>query len=453
MTSAPLNLLILAPLLILIADAAGILLSAGSELYRSGKAKQRLSAWIAMTGLAAAPALKLMVILSGQGGDVQGTLIGDGAGMLWTLFFCAVGLAVIAFSLEGPLPDSGDHHALILLAISGALIVAQAIHILALALGLAIFYTALCALSKPFVVWQRAVAHGIGLACLFLGIALLYGTTGSLHIPAVAEQLSKPVGTSNSLSTLGVALVVGGALVPPANWLFIPANDKTTLPGEILTWLTLPGTTIAALSRLIQAQTKNISLLLEILGILLAISGYFAAFRVQPFKKALMGLAIACLGTLILSLGMPSVGQGMLWYLLISQALSLVCLWTLPINDLAGLGQAHPQLVVAVTLCLLNLAGMPPLAGAAAQLGLIKAAAENGQGWMAVPIIAWNLCAWLWAGRWLATMWFHSSSGRDLEYPALANALIAWTVAGGALLAGLYAEPIWQWMANLVSST
>jgi NADH-quinone oxidoreductase subunit N len=458
---------ILVPLLTLVGTAVGVLLC---DLWGT---TQRLSAWVSLTSLIVAPVLMLIVVVSGQGGTAQGMLIGDGMAALWALLFCAAGGIAILIGLgrmqDAPSLGSGTY-ALVLFAVSSALIVAQSAHMLSLAIGLATLHVSLAALSGLRTAWRYLVVHGLGLACFLFGLALLYGATGSMQVDMVAEVLNRQTSASstNPLAMLSLGLVAGGLLLPlgivPFHTWLPGLCQRSSLPGGCLMSHLLPGAALAALLRLgchAASVTYNLTVLLAILGTLSVGLGYVYALRAGLIREALAGIVIARSGTWLLSLlVLRSANWAILFYLLLSSSLNLFCLWAVvacaspegkwaPV-DITGLGSRHPGLALVATLCLLNVVGVPPLAGAVGQLYLVHVAIAAGYGWMVGLTIAGSLLAWLLAGRWMMAMWMHPTPGREPIRVAPEILLVALGAAAGIVWAGLYARTILNWFASLV---
>jgi NADH-quinone oxidoreductase subunit N len=363
----PSNAATLVPLLTLIGAATGIL------LLDVWGAPWQFSAWVSLASLVVATALTLIVVASGQGGAIQGMLGGDGAAALFTLYFCGVGGTTALISLGSAGIRDGGGYALLLFAISGALVVAQSTHMLPLAIGLTILHVALSALIGPGAAWRFLIAQGAGLASLLLGISLLYGATGSLRMDTVSENLSRQanVGVTNPLAALGLGLTIGGLALPLGVMPFhtwLPAACRKARPlGRLLLSMALPGAAIAALSRLGGAWLGRSRDLVATMGVLSILLGHWTALRSPAIEDALTGIWIAQSGILVLTaLAGSTIGWTASLYILVSNGLNLACLWAvivdvsreeehpLSLAGIAGLGRDRPWIAGAVTFCLLN---------------------------------------------------------------------------------------------------
>ncbi|MBN1583886.1 MAG: hypothetical protein JXA89_24475 [Anaerolineae bacterium] len=463
---------VLIPLTALVSAAIGVLLL---DLL---DARPRLLAWVSLTSLAVAPALALIVVFSEQGGLVEGMLTGDGTSTLWTIFFCGIGGVSILLEWQSMVAwRDGGHYALLLFAVSGTLVVAQSTHMLSLALGLATLYISLDGLSRLETAWPYLLVHNMGLASLAFGIALLYGATGTFHLDLMADVLHQQlaVGKSNPLGTLGLGFLVGGLIVPLVISLlsrWSPQTHQTTRRPEELYTILLPSTTITALGRLASIWPAHLDIILAILSLCMIGIGYITALRSRTIETTLHSIAIAQAGLVLIVLQDPISAStwGLVLYLFISSSASLTGLWALVAqinsnlgrtttktalshNSIIGLGQRQPWLAAAATLCLLNLAGAPPLAGSVGQLHLYYNIVENGFPWQTWFIIGNAVGIWLLVARWVTAIWRNPTQQQErVDVNPEITILLLVSIAG-VLLAGLYAEPVLNWLVRLAAIT
>jgi NADH-quinone oxidoreductase subunit N len=430
----------------------------------------RLAAWVSLTSQVIATVLALIVMVSGQGRVVQRLLHADGISALFTFTFCSVGVAAVLLGLgsgrDAPSQDTGSY-VLALLTICGTLIVAQAVHMLALAIGLALVYVTTSALVDPKTARQYALTQGVSLACVTLGLTLLYGATGTLELGTMAGQLADQ--PPNTLATLGMGLLLGGLIVPLATIVSSPQIRgplwDADILGQYLVSLVLPGVACAVLGRLQPIWSDQVLPILTIAGALSVGLGYLMAIRPGAcVREILLGATFAQSGAFCLALTtLPQQGWQVLFYVMLGSSLSLTGLWALMVcarlgnaypstlGDLDGLGHHLRWLAGATTLCLLSLAGVPPLAAGIGTLGLFQAILSAERGWALVPVVLGVLMAWLLIGRWIRAMWKRphvDQTWRPAPPEAVAVALIA---AGGTVVAGIWAHAIMNWMAGLVT--
>jgi NADH-quinone oxidoreductase subunit N len=347
-----------------------------------------------------------------------------------------------------------------LFAASGALTVTQATHTLPLMIGLAVLHVATTVLVGPQRGWRYPVVQSAALACVLFGTTLWYGASGTLSLDPASEVQTA---ASNSLAALGIGITIAGlsqwwGLEPWGAFRWAPHTGQAPTPRGLLIALILPGAAAAAMSRLSGALAGPWLTVLAVLGSLSLVVGYLRALCSYHIAGMLRGIIAAQSGILALALVcQPTVGWAPFFYLLASNALSLLGLWvvisdgdTNTRDDVAGLGKRTPWLAAGATLCLLNLAGMPPLAGLTGQTALLQASTQEGHRWLQAPLAASSLPAWLWATRWILTFWVRLPQDRPQRRTSPEIALIALLSAGGTLLAGLGAARIWGWIDALI---
>lgn len=453
-----LNAMTLVPLLALVGTALGILLA------QSWRPPWRLSAWSALAGIATAMVLALIVVLSGQGGSMQGMLSLDGTSALFIVFCSATGATAILLELGSVGNEDGGRYAIMLFALAGVTIVAQATHILPIVLGLAIVHIAASALVDPRRAWQLLVPQSIALGCVLLGLALLYGATGTLRTGILRAPTTT---TANPLELLGLSMLTGGSLlslgvVPFHVWVSEVVQRTGVREGYLLTLL-LPQVVVALLAGLADNWPPELGTLLLILGALSVLYGYTKGVYCFGVRGALSGIAIAQSGMLAVSIALASPkDKSVLFYALAVHGLNLACLWTavanmrrtddqpLTLDDLDGLARRRPWLAGALAVCLLNLTGAPPFAGFMALLSMLRTAASQHRGWLVVPVVAGSLVAWLTSSRWIVRMWACPARARQWVPTTPEIAVITLGSAGMMALAGVFAETVWSWLAVLL---
>ena len=118
------------------------------------------------------------------------------------------------------------------------------------------------------------------------------------------------------------------------------------------------------------------------------------------------------------------------------------------LKDLAGLGRQRPMIALALTLFLLSLAGIPPLAGFTAKLLVLQAAIETGYLWLAILGIATSVVAVVYYFRVISSMYFRASEVDVPEFRSRATGLAIGIAALGTILLGIFPN----WWLQLVST-
>jgi NADH-quinone oxidoreductase subunit N len=236
-------------------------------------------------------------------------------------------------------------------------------------------------------------------AFMIYGIALIWGTTGKLNfteLAAVAPQFAQ-----NKAFLLGVVLMLVGlgfkiAAFPFQIWapdVYQGAPTPTTaflaIGSKAAGFVLLLRVLFTALPGVINT-TAWANFLIIISGLTI-LYGNLCAIPQHNIKRLLGYSSIAHAGYLLLGVAaLNASGQAAILYYLggylftvlggfLVIALVLRQLDTGEISGLAGLGQRSPLLAATLTISLVSLAGIPPLAGFFGKFLLLKAAVEAAQ--------------------------------------------------------------------------
>lgn len=366
-------------------------------------------------GYAAAAALGLLlaVSLSGygnctlEGGAFGGMFVQDGLSIFFKRFFLLAAMLVLIMAVEfSDRVASGisEYYSLILFALAGMMFSASANDFAMLFVSLELitvtFYVLTSFQRGRLVSLEAGVKYliigALSSAFMVFGIALVSGVSGKMNfteLATVAAQFS-----DNKLFLLGLVFVLTGlgfkiSAVPFQIWApdvyqgsptpttaFLAVGSKAA--GFVLL-LRFLFTAIPAIT----AQWTN--LLIIIAGITI-LYGNLCALPQRNVKRLLGYSSIAHAGYLLLGIAaLSSAGQSAILYYLSGYlftvtagflVISLVMrhLETEDVSGLAGLSERSPLLAATMTLAMVSLAGIPPLAGFFGKFLLLKAVVEQG---------------------------------------------------------------------------
>jgi NAD(P)H-quinone oxidoreductase subunit 2 len=240
---------------------------------------------------------------------------------------------------------------------------------------------------------------GAASSAIFLyGLSLLYGLSGGeTHLSAIATVIGD--GTQNALGLLiALVFVIAGisfkiAAVPFHQW---TPDVYEGSPTPVVAFLSV-GSKAAGFALAIRLLTEAFPAVIEqwqfiftALAILSMILGNVVAIAQTSMKRMLAYSSIAQAGFVMIGMviGTEAGYASMLFYLLIYLFMNLgafacVILFSLrtgtdQISEYAGLYQKDPLLTLALSLCLLSLGGIPPLAGFFGKLYLFWAGWQAG---------------------------------------------------------------------------
>ena len=320
--------------------------------------------------------------------------------------------------------------------------------------------------------FRQVMSGGIGLATSVYGMVLLYAATGTTDL----AQLRTGVRIDGQhidavLAVVGIALLVVGLLVaagtPPVQ--AFSRHVQEGAPGAIAGFSAAVGTVTATavLARFavegFGAGSSHWTVLVEVLAASAMLAGAVLALRASTIRRLIADLSIAQAGFLLLAVaatgngvsGTHVAGPTALLFALLAAAAALVATLLLAgIFDAAGLGTSldsyrgvgrrAPATTAFLTLALLGLAGLPPLAGFLARVLIAESALDAGAGWAAaIAILAMGIAA-VALFRWVAAMYAED----NLEAPfavtttPLISRATAWSAAVLGLLLAAFAGPL-----------
>jgi NADH-quinone oxidoreductase subunit N len=403
-----------------------IVLGAGALALTFGLAASPpvLHSWLA--GLGAAGALALTVWqavvpmqLSVEGlttvTALEGSVALDGISLFTRLTVYATTLLVLPLG-HAYLRDREVHRPefepLLLLSASGMAVLGAANDLITFFVALEVLSIALYVLSGIARRDRRSqesaikyfVMGSVASAILLYGMALLYVATGSLDLAGIGEAVSlfstpyRVVLIGMVLTTVGLGFKV--ALVPFHAW---TPDVYEGAPTNVTAFMAA-ATKAAAFAGLLRIYVTAFGFLTDvwvpILAVLAAITmlyGAVVALVQQDVKRILAYSALSHAGYAAIGVAAasPAGVSGTLWYLM-TYALSTLAAFgaviaierrnhrQVTLGDMRGLGRTSPALAGIMSVALLSLAGLPPLAGFVGKLQVFTAGVESGLTWLVV---------------------------------------------------------------------
>ncbi|MCS7280585.1 MAG: NADH-quinone oxidoreductase subunit N [Desulfobacterota bacterium] len=313
--------------------------------------------------------------------------------------------------LEREQAISGEYYSLLLFATLGMMIMVSSNNLLTIFIGLEVMSISvyiLCGLFRENAKSAEAslkyfLLGAFSSAFFVYGVALLYGSTGSLDIAGYADFVSK--GNYSTVLMLGVALLIVGfafkiALVPFHMW----TPDVYEGAPTSITAFMAAGVKSAAFVTFLRVFYKAFLPLIEewgdILWLIAAFTMSYAnitALVQDNVKRMLAYSSIAHAGYVLIAFvtGQKTLSSSIVYYLMAYTFMNIgafACVIllgrkgeeNLDINSYAGLSGRHPFVALCLTIFLLSLTGIPPLAGFMAKFYVFSAAIKAGYVWLAI---------------------------------------------------------------------
>ncbi|MGL9732100.1 MAG: NADH-quinone oxidoreductase subunit N [Wolbachia sp.] len=271
-------------------------------------------------------------------------------------------------------------------------------------------------------------------SCIMLyGISLLYGYTGQIdfsQLSSFVQNHQVTYGIVFGLVFILIGLCFKLAIVPFHMW----APDVYQGAPTIVTafFSTAPKAALVTfLIRLMNEELVNVKnyvqpVLLYVSALSVLISA-FGALRQKNLKRLLAYSSIGHVGFIFASLsiftrmGTDSSLTYLMMYIVISIGLFS---YFIQIDDddcnianLSGVGKKHPVLAFHLSILLLSMAGIPPLAGFFAKLFIFKGLINSGFISLSLILVVASVISCYYYLNIIKAMYFDKTSGNNITYP------------------------------------
>ncbi|MBI2619414.1 MAG: NADH-quinone oxidoreductase subunit N [Ignavibacteriales bacterium] len=394
---------------------------------------------------------------------LQGTF-----GSFFSFVFLAAGLLSLILSreyLERLNIHRTEYYALVIFAIVGMMLMASAIDLVVLFLGVELM--SLCLYVLAGFMRTRVTSNESALKYFLLGafvtgfllygIALLYGTTGTTNLVTIGKNFEAYSG--NAVFLLGVGMVMMGlsfkiAAAPFHLW----APDVYEGAPTSVTGFMSTAAKAAAFAAFITVFLRTFEFagtkVSEILAILAAVSmmiGNIAAIAQNNVKRMLAYSSVAHAGYMLTGIAAGNEeGQiGIMFYLaayvfMNLGAFSIVSLvegqndTRLSFDDYSGLSKQQPLLAALMSVFMFSLAGIPPLAGFFGKYYVFLAAVKADLTWLAILGVLTSLISVYYYLRLVVLMYFRDGEAQVAAKPSLGTIVAISLAAFLVLQLGLY---------------
>src|ERR1017187_6433193 len=367
--------------------------------------RKRFLGYAAAAGLAT-----LLVAHLGDGATgtaFNGMFVEDGLAVFFKRFFIVAAILVLFMSVEfSDRIASGisEYYSLVVFALSGMLFAASANNFAMLFVSIELitvtFYV-LTSFQRGRLVSLEAgmkylILGALSSAFMVYGIALVWGTTGKFNFNELALVASNF--TANKVFLIGLLFVLVGlgfkiAAFPFQIWVPDVYQGAPTPTTAFLAVGSKAAGFVLLLRVLFSAApavTEHWAKLLIVISAVTILYGNLCAIPQRNLKRLMGYSSIAHAGYLLLGVAALSAsGQSALLYYLAGYVFTVMAaffvitlvmrqLATEDISGLAGLNQRSPLLAATLTIAMVSLAGIPPLAGFFGKFLLLKAVIEQG---------------------------------------------------------------------------
>ncbi|MDH4120460.1 MAG: NADH-quinone oxidoreductase subunit N [Deltaproteobacteria bacterium] len=440
------------------------------ELFRRPGASTLPQALVALLGISASgygAYLQLGLDLKGFSGEV----IADDYAAVFKMVFAATAFLTVLIStryLADRKMDFGEYYALLLFAVGGMMVMASALDLLMVFVGLEILSISsyiLCGMLRHDVKSNESAMKYFLLGAfatgfLLYGMAMIYGATGTIHIREIGMALTNPDTFANPLVWFGMALLLVGfgfklSIVPFHMW---TPDVYEGAPTAVTAFLSAgpKAAGFAALIRLLVealgAMRGEWSQVLWVLAALTMTLGNVVAIQQNNIKRMLAYSSIAHAGYILAALvvstseGLGAVVFYTLAYTLMNMGIFAVLILAsgpdkerVTFDDFKGFGYVSPAVGLATLVFVLSLIGIPLTGGFVGKFQIFKAVVEQGYIWLAVIGVVNSVVSVYYYLRILVVFYMTPPQGepapKPVFHPGLAAAILVSAV--GVLYLGI----------------
>jgi NADH-quinone oxidoreductase subunit N len=346
-----------------------------------------------------------------------GMFVHDHLAIFFKQLFLLAAIAVLLLSVEfAPRFQTGvsEFYTLTVFALSGMMFAASANNFVMVFVSLELvtitFYILTSFLKNRMSSLEAGVKYlilgALSSAFLVYGIALVYGVSGSMSF---AEIAAKPELTLESnIFKLGLLFILAGlgfkvAAFPYQIWVPDVYQGAPT-PATAFLAIGSKATGFVLILRVLHSAVPELALNWELLFMVIAaitiLYGNLCALPQRNLKRLLGYSSVANAGYLLMGIAAlsPAGSSAILYYLggylfTVITAFTVIIMvskttGTEDISSLAGLNERSPFLAFAMTLSMVSLAGIPPLAGFFGKFLLVRAVIEQASSYSAYYLLA-----------------------------------------------------------------
>lgn len=296
-----------------------------------------------------------------------------------------------------------DRSALVLFALTGAIIMTSFGNMAMLFLGIELLSISLYVLAgsnkeslfSNEAAFKYFLMGSFATGFLLMGIALIYGATGSFHIAKIQEFLSTHAAELPGFFYAGVIMMLIGiafkiSAVPFHFWApDVYEGSPVTVTAFMATIVKIAA--IAAFWRIFASCFASVggtwATVLQVMMVMTLVIPNVTAVYQSNVKRMLAYSSVGHVGYMLLAFvanGQQS--AGIIFFYLVSYSLTTIASFTVlhevenarQPNGYEGLYKQSPLLAITMTVCMLSLAGIPPLAGFFGKYLVFSLALDNG---------------------------------------------------------------------------
>jgi NADH-quinone oxidoreductase subunit N len=444
-------------------------------VFSPSQAKKDYLGYVSLGGVILALIFSVSLFGKTQSG-FSGMVVADNYAVFFKAVFAIIGLLTILISIGYTSQQGigmGEYYVLVLFSTIGMMLMAAGTNLLTIFLGLETMSISIYVLAGIKRTDPRSVESAMKYFILgafatgfFLyGVALVYGATGSFSLEEISSFLSTSGSAGRSpLVILGIALLTIGfgfkvASVPFHMW----TPDVYEGAPTSITAFMATGIKAAAFAGLVRVFYSALApfqpdwtAIMWLLAVATMTVGNIVAIAQSNIKRMLAYSSIAHAGYILVAFTAGNdLGTSSILYYLLAYAFMNIGAFAIVIllgqrgaentliADYAGIGFKYPLLAAAMTIFMLSMAGIPPLAGFMGKFYIFSAAVKAKFYWLAVIGVLNSALSVYYYLRVTVLMYFRESekeiSGLTFSPAAVIGVIIA---VAGVLYLGIFPSTV-----------
>src|SRR6266516_3772014 len=413
-----------------------------------------------------------------------GMFIADQYAIFFDIIFLIIAAVMIlsSYSYVGKyVKANGEFYTLLLFSVTGMMLMASTTELLSIYISLELTSIPLYVMAGLLRTGERSAEAAVkyvllgamSSAILLYGFALLYGLTGTTDLNGIATSIKNGVQTGNVLVLIASVLILAGfgfkiSAVPFHMWA-PDIYEGAPTPATAFFSVASKAAGFAALIRVfIDANLGHVNgpalvVGISIVAILTMTLGNLVAAVQTNVKRLMAYSSIAQAGYILVGFAASLSGQNsdgssaVLFFIMVYVLTNLGAFSGIialanatggeKIEDFRGLAKRAPLWSAGTALCLLSLAGIPPMAGFVSKVFIFTAAWGEGLSWLVVIALINTAVSLVYYGRIVKAMYFDAPLKEDhLTTPMGLRSSIALTTA--AIIVITFAEQVVLLIAN-----
>lgn len=461
----------LLPEIFILLAAVAIVLCAGFLPQQ----RQPICAALALAGLAAGAIAAVLQVDAPARTTFSGVWSLDGAAVWAKLLIIGASALTVLLSPEWLSRDRrhGEYYAVVLFGVLGALFMASATDTMQLVVGVLLSSIVGYTLAAYHRAWPLSVEAGMKFfiigafanALLLVGVTWLFGLAGSTDYRVIAQAAS--TGASQPAWLAAVSLIVVGlafklGAVPAHAWMPDVAQGAPAPSAAFLTVVPKIGAAVA-LARTAELAGGELSawrLLVALIAAATMTLGNLAALRQDDFRRLLGWSSVSQSGFALAAAAMIGVSRdaaAALLFFLAAYACANIAAFAAvtelrgrtALSGYAGLASSQPAIAAVLTVSLLSLIGIPPLAGFVGKLMVFFTAIDGDLAWLAVVAVANTVVSVFYYLRVIGPMYLDGAAG-DVATLGRTAAVAMWLSAVAVPALGIGAQPLLDALRRVV---